>query len=327
MMLTQACRRWSRDILLAFNSGHRCKPKRAVCDLISRLSLNRPARGCRAGNHCRLRLQAAHTANSALRHGPTPTDILTIVGNRIQHQLSHHDDRDVRRSALRRVHYRSPYSVIRVGLFNARSVGNKCASIQQWISSRQLGVVGLVETWHDDMSSPHLIACAPAGYKSVEKARVRDNELSLSTNHGGVCLLYDCTLHARHVQLPHFASFEFVCSIVYRAGFNAVIVVIYRPGSQAVTQSFFNDLSDLLERLATYSSPLIIIGDFNIHVDDACNEDATKLHDILSTYDLQQHVKSPTHRQGHTLDLFITRTDLPVDMLPIGRRCCLIIHS
>ena len=56
---------------------------------------------------------------------------------------------------------------------------------------------------------------------------------------------------------------------VTRAGFNAVFVVVYRPGSVQVTQAFFDEFSDLLERLATYSSPLTIVGDFNIHVDVA----------------------------------------------------------
>ena len=72
-----------------------------------------------------------------------------------------------------------------------------------------------------------------------------------------------------------------------------------------------------MERLATYSAPLIVVGDFNIHVDDATNDDTIKLCDVLSTHDLQQHVSSSTHRQGHMLDLFITRSDQLVDMLPI----------
>jgi hypothetical protein len=38
---------------------------------------------------------------------------------------------------------------------------------------------------------------------------------------------------------------------------------------------------------------------------------------VLSSHDLQQLVASPTHRLGHTLDLFITHTDLIVNMLPI----------
>jgi len=68
--------------------------------------------------------------------------------------------------------------------------------------------------------------------------------------------------------LPVFSTFEVVAAFVHRAGFNAVVVVVYRPGSCNVTQSFFDDFGELLERLSTFSAPLMIAGDFNIHVDD-----------------------------------------------------------
>jgi hypothetical protein len=137
------------------------------------------------------------------------------------------------------------------------------------------------------------------------------------TNHGGVCLMYDVSLHTRPVQLPTFSSFEVVGAYLHRAGFNAVVVVIYRPGSSGATQAFLDDFNDLLERLATFSTPLIIVGDFNIHVDDITDGNAGKLLDILTYHGLLQHVNTPTHRHGHSLDLIITRRDQIVDMLPI----------
>jgi len=60
----------------------------------------------------------------------------------------------------------------------------------------------------------------------------------------------------------------------------------------------------------------MILGDFNIHVDDVTNSSASKLSDILANHSLLQHVKSPTHSDGHILDLLITRNDHPVVMLP-----------
>jgi len=59
--------------------------------------------------------------------------------------------------------------------------------------------------------------------------------------------VYETTLRARRVELPVFSTFEVVAAFVHRAGFN--VVVVYRPGSSSVTQSFFDDFSDLLERL------------------------------------------------------------------------------
>ena len=121
----------------------------------------------------------------------------------------------------------------------------------------------------------------------------------MSTNHGGVCLLYGPSLYARSIQLPVFATFEVVAAFIHCAGFKAVVVVVYRPGSSAVTLSFFEDVGDLLERLSTFSAPLMIAGDFNIHVDDESDVHAGKLMDLLSCHSLRQHVTCPTHVQGH----------------------------
>ena len=45
----------------------------------------------------------------------------------------------------------------------------------------------------------------------------------------------------------------------------------------------------------------------NIHVDVPDDPDAIKFLDLLDSLGLAQHVKTPTHRCGHTLDLIITR--------------------
>jgi len=113
--------------------------------------------------------------------------------------------------------------------------------------------------------------------------------------------MYEPSLNVRTVQLPTFSTFEAVAASAHPAGFNATVVAVYRPGSRSMMQSFFNDFSDLLERLTTLSAPLMIVGDFNIHVDDSTDIHAGKLHDIIASHSLHQHVTSSTHTQGHTL--------------------------
>ena len=59
--------------------------------------------------------------------------------------------------------------------------------------------------------------------------------------------------------------------------------------------------------------PLIIAGDFNIHVNDSCDNSAKSFINLLSSSGLQQHIHGATHTKGHTLDLLITRyIDPPV---------------
>ena len=51
---------------------------------------------------------------------------------------------------------------------------------------------------------------------------------------------------------------------------------------------------------------LLIVTDFNIHVDSSKNESQGFL-DIFYANGLTHHVTSPTHQKGHTLDLVIKR--------------------
>ena len=85
-------------------------------------------------------------------------------------------------------------------------------------------------------------------------------------------------------------------------------VVIYRPGSTAVCSPFFDDFADVVEHIAIYAAPTIIVCDVNIHLDDISASHTVQFNDILDGVDLVQHVAGPTHHTGHTLDVIITQT-------------------
>ncbi len=54
---------------------------------------------------------------------------------------------------------------------------------------------------------------------------------------------------------------------------------------------------------------LIILGDFNFHVEERENSLAAKFINLLESFNLNQNVVGSTHQRGHTLDLIITRSD------------------
>ena len=70
---------------------------------------------------------------------------------------------------------------------------------------------------------------------------------------------------------------------------------------------FFDEFSSLLEHVCILPGNVIIIGDFNIRVDIPGDSAARKFNDFLGIFNLKQHVVSSTHKNGHTLDLIITR--------------------
>ena len=54
----------------------------------------------------------------------------------------------------------------------------------------------------------------------------------------------------------------------------------------------------------------MVASDLNVHVEDATNNNAVKLTDILDSFACTQHVPLiPFHREGGTLDLIITKSE------------------
>ena len=108
-------------------------------------------------------------------------------------------------------------------------------------------------------------------------------------------------------------SFEFSeWTVQLASSYDLRLVIVYRPQSDSdnhriLMTTFFNDFSDYLETVILCKEQLVIVGNFNIHVDVLSNSDSIKFRDLLESFCLQQHVVDPTHIHGHTLDLIITR--------------------
>ena len=86
--------------------------------------------------------------------------------------------------------------------------------------------------------------------------------------------------------------------------------MVYRPPPSRNNglryENFVIEWSSYIEQFVEVREQLFIVGDFNIHVDSSNNESKGFL-DILNANGLPQHVTSPTHQKGHTLDLVIRR--------------------
>ena len=84
-----------------------------------------------------------------------------------------------------------------------------------------------------------------------------------------------------------------------------MMVALCRP--ECSRPKFRSELTSLLDNLQTNPQYLIIMGDFNIHIDNATDSFSKSFADILSSGNLKEHVNGSTHRFGHTLDLAISR--------------------
>ena len=100
-----------------------------------------------------------------------------------------------------------------------------------------------------------------------------------------------------------------------------VVCVIYRPGSATLCTTFFDELADVLDRLAIFVEPLFIVGDLNVHLERSSDPSAMQLVDLLADYGLSCRVNEPTHNLGGLLDVVASRDDLQplsVDVIDVG---------
>ena len=64
----------------------------------------------------------------------------------------------------------------------------------------------------------------------------------------------------------------------------------------------------IIELILPTPSKLLIIGDFNIHVDSKLDSAGRQFVSLLESCDLLKNVSGPTHHSGHTPDLVLSRS-------------------
>ena len=188
---------------------------------------------------------------------------------------------------------------------NVRSIKNKSAVFVDYVNSCKADLFALTETWLGKNDDAHRAEITPTGFKLIDLSR---ND----RRGGGTALLFKENLNIQKTAAKELRSFEYLQLIVSSGTFKVRVAVLYRPpyspAHPVTTSTFFTDFADYLEILILSSEPLVITGDFNVHVDDSTNPDATKLLDLLDSLGLCQHVTQSTHELGHTvIDLIITR--------------------
>uniref|UniRef100_A0A3B3IBG4 Reverse transcriptase domain-containing protein n=1 Tax=Oryzias latipes TaxID=8090 RepID=A0A3B3IBG4_ORYLA len=83
-----------------------------------------------------------------------------------------------------------------------------------------------------------------------------------------------------------------------------LFIIIYRPPGPY--SEFLTEFSDFLSTIVLDSDQIIILGDFNIHVDDPSDCLGKAFAALLDDVGFTQSVNEPTHCHKHTLDLVLT---------------------
>jgi len=163
-----------------------------------------------------------------------------------------------------------------IGCINAQSLSNKAIALCHNVINEQLDILVIMETWHEDSSSTILRCVTPTGYHCIDAARPIPPDTGVDTvdfqNHGGLAFVHRNTVafQKRHLDC-NITTFEYLCGYAVAGDSHFVLLRVYWPGSRVLSVSFFAELSAVFEQLATYRCPVVVCGDFNVHVDQTDN--------------------------------------------------------
>ncbi|XP_048113303.1 uncharacterized protein LOC125303548 [Alosa alosa] len=184
----------------------------------------------------------------------------------------------------------SSHQNFNIGNLNARSITNKTALINDLIIDKKFDLFCLSETWQQPGDCINLNLLTPSGYCYLSKPR------SVGRG-GGLAVVYRSDLTIKELRPFEGTSFEYIAVKVVST-LPLLLLLIYRLPKPSA--HFLSEFNEFLTVLSSLSSAMIMLGDFNIHVDTNCSY-TSEFNSVLDCFSLTQHVDFPTHTHGHTL--------------------------
>ena len=106
------------------------------------------------------------------------------------------------------------------------------------------------------------------------------------------------------------SSFEFAVWKLEIKNKVLTVVRIYHPPTKHLVNNsnaiFITEFLDFMGELQLGSKNIVILGDFNLQVNDKSDTDAQQFIDMVEASGMKQWIVFPTHKQRNTLDLIIT---------------------
>ena len=136
---------------------------------------------------------------------------------------------------------------------------------------------------------------------------------------GGISLIYKSNLKVKILDSGTGKTFKFAVWQINSKNEKPVqLVGIYHlPPSELHKHTVTAFTDEFLEKYVEFDMKCnnrLIVGDFNIHMEDGTNGDAEQFIDMCKAIGLDQHVNFATHHHGHTLDLVLTEQNSAIQV-------------
>ena len=203
---------------------------------------------------------------------------------------------------------------LKIGLVNARSVKNKDAILHNYMIEKDLDIMVITETWLKD-SDTHWLKASSLSSDYITLETVNRNE----RRGGGVAICHTNNIQLEVIEKQISTSLERITVKVTNTKKPLTITGLYHPPAGSIPENtmtaFVDDLTDFLTKLLQDRRNNIILGDFNIHLEDLSNSETAIFRDTMDALGLQQNVKQATHISGSTLDLCYTESFSDIKLL------------
>ncbi len=190
-------------------------------------------------------------------------------------------------------------------LWNARSLRHKTLIISDYIIEEGVDIMFITETWLNINDTVVIGELLPPGYDFFNFPRESDE-------HGGIGCIYKENMNLQSVNAKfNVSTFEYACVVDPTSGIQ--YIAVYRPPPSAengfLPATFLREFEDLMGEVALMPRKIIIVGDFNVHVDEPSEWEARRFLTCVETSGFYQHITTATHKKGHILDLVMSRLD------------------
>ena len=198
---------------------------------------------------------------------------------------------------------------LHIAMVNTCSIRNKTDEFLHHNIESNYDVCFVTETWLQDdnpIDKPITEALQTNSHTFINCPR------SATTRGGGLGVFYKKSLKVEVLNHHIHSTFELLLCNIQSRGCSVLAMCLYRPpyssNNRKTVPMFISEFIEVCSTiLAQYGDRrLIIVGDFNIHMDEPHSPDTKSFMEILDTFGWQQLVCEATHTSGHILDLCIT---------------------
>ena len=197
---------------------------------------------------------------------------------------------------------------------NVQSVKGKINLVEELIVTNDADVICITETWlkknDEDAVWLKLTFLDNKSYRVQPISRQRGS---------GLLLIYKCCYKQELFKEANYPMFESATWKLKIGNVSVIVTGTYHPPQVVglLHLMFIDQLSEYLMDVLSQYSNNIVVGDFNMHVNDHNNVDVCLLFDTLSALGLSQKVSVATHSKGHMLDLIFVEDTISFDVLKV----------